>query len=322
MTPSGRHAQGRRGVALMLVLWLVVVLGAVAIGVAASVRGEATVVANLRARSAARYAAESGVVAARARLVTLLIATPNAIERARAFQHLDRRFGDLAEATVGTSRFGVAVVDLNGRLDLNHAEPATLQNFLLQFATEREASAVGAAIEDWRDEDGLVRPGGAEAGEYARAGSPFEPANAPFERLEELRRVRGISDSLAFRIAPFVTVDGDGRVNINTAPGEVLAALPGVGPEGARALLARRASGEVFTSAAVIEQVTRRGAAVAGAQSAGDVIASSRTSTVPSRVLIVSRGWQPGHPLTHEIQAVYAVAGARLTLRSWRERDL
>jgi len=306
----------------MLVLWLVVVLGAVAMGVAASVRGEATVVANLRARSAARYAAESGVEAARARLLSLLVATPSTIDRARAFQDLDNRFGDLAEAAIGPSRFAVAMVDLNGRLDLNHAETATLQNFLLQFATEGEASAAGAAIEDWRDEDGLVRPGGAEAGEYARTGSPFEPSNAPFERLEELRRVQGISDTLAYRIAPFVTVDGDGRVNINTAPREVLAALPGVGPEGARELLARRASGEVFTSAGVIEQLTRRGALAAGDQPAGGAIAASRTSTVPSRILIVSRGWQPGHPLTHEIQAVYAVAGGRLTLRAWRERDL
>jgi general secretion pathway protein K len=42
----------------------------------------------------------------------------------------------------------------------------------------------------------------------------------------------------------------------------------------------------------------------------------------PSRILIVSRGWLDGHPLTHEIEAVYAVAGNALTLVSWRERDL
>lgn len=322
MRSRGPAACRRRGVALMLVLWLVVVLGTVAIGVAASVRGEATVVANLRARSAARYAAESGVAVARERLLSLLVATPDATERARAFQNLDRRFDDLTEAAIGPARFGVAVADLNSRLDLNHAEPATLRNFLLQFSAEREASAVAAAIEDWRDEDGLVRPGGAEAGEYERAGSPFEPSDAPLERLEELRRVRGISDSLAHRIAPFVTVDGDGRININTAPREVLAALPGVGPGGARSLLARRAAGEIFSSAAVIEQLTRRGAATRDEGPAGGAILASRTSTVPSRVLIVSRGWQSGHPLTHEIQAVYAVAGARLTLRAWRERDL
>jgi len=38
--------------------------------------------------------------------------------------------------------------------------------------------------------------------------------------------------------------------------------------------------------------------------------------------LLVSRGWMPGHPLTHEIEAGYALVGQRLRLQSWRERDL
>lgn len=42
----------------------------------------------------------------------------------------------------------------------------------------------------------------------------------------------------------------------------------------------------------------------------------------PSRILVVSRGWMDGHPLTHEIQAVYALVGQELTLIRWRERDL
>lgn len=42
----------------------------------------------------------------------------------------------------------------------------------------------------------------------------------------------------------------------------------------------------------------------------------------PSRILVVSRGWQAGNALTHEIQALYAVAGSKLTLVRWRERDL
>jgi type II secretory pathway component PulK len=42
----------------------------------------------------------------------------------------------------------------------------------------------------------------------------------------------------------------------------------------------------------------------------------------PSRILVASRGWLDGHPLTHEIQAVYAVVGGELTLVRWRERTL
>jgi type II secretory pathway component PulK len=42
----------------------------------------------------------------------------------------------------------------------------------------------------------------------------------------------------------------------------------------------------------------------------------------PSRILVISRGWQDGHVLTREIQAVYAFAGNDLVLVRWREREL
>jgi len=91
----------------------------------------------------------------------------------------------------------------------------------------------------------------------------------------------------------------DGTVNINSAPEPVLAALPAVGSAAARNIVQRRAAGEVFTAAAF-------GAPV---------------SIMPTRLMLVSRGWQQGHPLTHEIQAVYAVVGPRLVLEGWEERD-
>ena len=52
------------------------------------------------------------------------------------------------------------------------------------------------------------------------------------------------------------------------------------------------------------------------------VAASGSVQDEPSRVLVISRGWLRGHSLTHEIQAVYAIAGNGLTLVRWRERDL
>jgi hypothetical protein len=42
----------------------------------------------------------------------------------------------------------------------------------------------------------------------------------------------------------------------------------------------------------------------------------------PSRLLFIARGWQQGFPLTHEIQAVYAIEGTSLVLVAWQERDL
>ena len=281
----------RRGVALMLVLWLMVVLGVIATAVATASHGETTLVSNLRARVTARYAAESGVALATGRLERLLA------EAARP--DLDRDFTALREVPFGDARFGVVVVDLNARLDLNRSDPQTLLAFFSQFTDRGRAERVVAALEDWKDADDRPRPRGAEAREYAAARSPFVPRNAPLDRLDDFAHLLGAGDSLAFAVAPFVTVDGDGLVNVNSAPEPVLAALPGIGVAEARALVARRAGGETLTTTTIPHGVV-----------------------APTRLLIVSRGWLGGHPLTHEIQAVYGVAGSRLYLLAWRERDL
>ncbi len=48
--------------------------------------------------------------------------------------------------------------------------------------------------------------------------------------------------------------------------------------------------------------------------------ASGSLVDAPTRLLIISRGWERNVSLTREIQAVYAVAGDRLTLVRWREQ--
>ena len=58
------HASNRRGVALILVLWMIVILGGIAAAVTAGSRSTTDVTANARSRTIARYAAESGIVAA------------------------------------------------------------------------------------------------------------------------------------------------------------------------------------------------------------------------------------------------------------------
>ena len=72
----------------------------------------------------------------------------------------------------------------------------------------------GGIIRDWKDNvprrraGAVARPDGAEAADYDRAGSPFRPANRPLQRLDELTRIKGFSDSLAARVAPFRQAQG------------------------------------------------------------------------------------------------------------------
>jgi general secretion pathway protein K len=186
-----------------------------------------------------------------------------------------------------------------------------------QFTSPKNAREIGDALQDWRDGDEVVRPEGAESDTYSRAGSPYVPRNAPLERLDEFRRVRGVTDSLVRALAPFITVNGDLRIDVNAAPEAVLAAIPGIGPTGARAIEGRRRGSGLFTSIAEVQSFL-------GRRHGGgpDAVPIARLAVSPSRLLLVSRGWMAGHPLTHEIQAAYAVVGQQLRLQSWRERDL
>jgi general secretion pathway protein K len=302
-------------VALMLVLWLIVVLGTIATGVVATTRSEADQVGNLRARAVARYAAESGVLAATARLNEVLAATRTPEEHVAVFRSLDEHFAALRDVPLGAARFGVAVVDLNARIDLNAADDLTLLAFFGQFVGAQAASALVNALQDWKDLDDRPRPASAESADYARAGSPFRPTNRALRRLDELPRIVGFTDELAHRVASYVTVYGDGKINVNTAPETVLAAIPRLGPDGARAIVSWRESGEAFGSLADVYGAFQR-------TRISQSIAMWTLTTTPTRLLIVSRGWEPGRPLTHEVQAVYDLTGRQLTLRVWTERDL
>jgi general secretion pathway protein K len=295
----------------VLVLWLMVLLGAVAASVVATTRTQSNALVNARARVVARYAAESGLVAGTTLLERRLAGAYTAEQQLVALTDIERELAGLREVTLGNAHFGVAVVNLNARLDLNEAEPATLIGLFSRFVPLSNARAVVDALQDWRDPDDLVRPFGAEKEAYDRAGSPFVPSNAPLRRPEELRRVRGVTDSLAAAIAPYVTVDGDMSIDVNSASETVLAAIPGIGPAGARTIVSRRRQGGVFESVSEVQSLL-------GATESPVL----RLAVTPSRVLLVSRGWLAGHPLTHEIQAVYALVGQQLLLRSWRERDL
>jgi general secretion pathway protein K len=311
-----RQGLGEQGVALALVLWLVVLLGATAASVATSTRSGSGVILNARARTVARAAAESGIVTAVALLERRMAGAYTPAQRALAFAAADHEFADLREVSLGQARFSVELTNLSGRLDLNQADPGTLVGLFSQFTSPTAARGLVAALEDWRDVDSLVRPQGAEHQAYLRAGSPYVPTNAPLNRLDELGRVRGASDALVRAVAPYVTVNGDLLIDVNAASETVLAAVPGIGTGGARTLISQRRRGGAFLSIMEVQRLLGAEGGRSGSKSVPGL------TIAPSRLLLVSRGWMSGHPLTHEIQAAYAVVGQQLRLQSWRERDL
>ncbi len=223
----------RRGVALVVVLWGLVLIAIIAGSFAAGTRTDATMAFNVAENAKARALAEAGVQ--------------------RAVQEFLRRTDTawLANGTVYPlsspgGEIAVSLQDELGRIDLNTAPDELMRSLLVSLGMEDgEASALTDAIADYRDEDDLVRLNGAEARDYRAAGLAHEPKNAPFEAVEELRLVLGVTAALYRRVAGLVTVHSRRPwVNLATAPMEVLLALPGLDEAGRERVLESRTETE------------------------------------------------------------------------------
>jgi len=86
---------------------------------------------------------------------------------------------------------------------------------------------------DWLDGDDFPEPRGAEKSHYLGLTPPYSPRNGPLFTLGELGRVEGFTSAVRAQLDEVVTVvpTNNTKVNANTAPLEVLAALfPSVDP--------------------------------------------------------------------------------------------
>lgn len=117
--------------------------------------------------------------------------------------------------------------DEESRINVNTASKEMLERL---FKWAGYSPDLAETVLDWTDADGNTRFHGAEAYDYASGDRPYMPSNGKMLMLEELLLVKGIRPEIYEKIAPFLTVYGEGRVNINTAGPEVLEIL-GFSPE-------------------------------------------------------------------------------------------
>lgn len=138
-------------------------------------------------------------------------------------------------------------VNLNNLVQLDGPDALEIEQFQRLLAVvgvgDAEAISLTAALLDWLDADDEPRlPGGAESSWYSAQTPPLRAANSPLAAVAELAQIRGFSPALVARLTPFVAaLPAGSRINVNTAPAEVLvAAAPGLGLDTARVLVAER----------------------------------------------------------------------------------
>jgi general secretion pathway protein K len=208
----------QHGLALVIVLWIVTLLTVIATSFLYAMRTDVKVVTNGMSRAKAEAAAEAAIH--RALFDLYKPATVNDRWLADGVAH-EWRYG---EADVK-----VAMVDESGKIDINVVSDQLMRGVLVaQGLSDDDAAALVDAMADWRDQDNLKRLRGAEEAEYVAARRKYKPANAPFQTIEELKLVLGITPELYRRLEPLITTySRQPGINSQIASRDVLRSVPG-----------------------------------------------------------------------------------------------
>jgi len=235
-----RTADFRRtagGSVLILAVWVLFFLAALAVAVGSHVSGLLATADYVSVRETTLAAARAGA----------MLAAYTAAGRTNAWDGLqseswtrdearfaDSRLGDcilqvafLVASEDGRCATNVGLVGEEARINLNRAATNVLAAYvaLAGGKDERAARAIAGAIVDWRDPDDEVLTGGAESVYYSSLSPLYRAADTEMRVLEELLLVRGVDARLFDRLAPGLTVHGSGHVNLNAASRVVLESL-------------------------------------------------------------------------------------------------
>ncbi|MDZ7698598.1 MAG: type II secretion system protein GspK [Deltaproteobacteria bacterium] len=154
------------------------------------------------------------------------------------------RLSDYSTRMFDNGRFELDIVDLSGKIQINRliekdgtfndGQRAVLLRFLSSapFALDADtAENLVDAIKDWIDPDSEPTRFGAETSTYQGLDPPRICKNGPLEAMGELLWVKGMTRKLLYGtgelpgISDYLTVHGEGPINVNTADPLILKSL-------------------------------------------------------------------------------------------------
>jgi len=191
---SGRQRRaGEDGYALLAAVGALALFGWIAFTVTAAGRGGVASAGAIVEQARLAAAAEAGLA-----LAVNHLAARNRADRwsidARPYQE---RFDGI--------RITVRIEDERGKIPLNRIDEAQVRLMFeaLGLPEDRVAALTDAFI-DWRDDDDMARPLGAEAEWYGAAG--VRPRNGDLRSIDELMQIKGFDPDLYARLSRSVTV--------------------------------------------------------------------------------------------------------------------
>ena len=226
----------QRGIALMAVLWVLVLLIALATEFAFSMKMEVNTTRNYKEDTESYYLSKAGLNMAMAELfkearfhsihpehgwiignvLTASIANKSTsspgqedpdTEESQGQEGLgeEETFQDFdivnrTDIKLENGSITYTIRDENGKISVNSASKNTLDK-LLQFSgveDKIERSTISDSILDWIDTDKNHRLNGAEDDYYRKQNPPYYAKNGPIETIDELLKIRGMTEEILY----------------------------------------------------------------------------------------------------------------------------
>ena len=217
----------RRGVVLVMVLWSIAMLSALAMAASVSFRGFAGIAAIGRDRVQGEALFTAGLEVAASMVASSV-----------PFTEIETM------VNLSTGAVRARLSDEGGRIDVGRAPAEVLAALLRSVgAPGPQANDAAQRIVQWRNRNNSGSPGAPAPAANAIAKSLGKDTGQPFADVLEIAQVPGVAPQWVAAMAPLTTVFGAETVNPLTAPAAVIAALPGVNRVQLETFLAaRRAS--------------------------------------------------------------------------------
>ncbi|MDZ4787393.1 MAG: type II secretion system protein GspK [Blastochloris sp.] len=223
-----QNRAGARGSALLIVLWAIAIMSLTVLATVQLMDLGLSESASQSKNFKALQLAESG----------LALGLHPKLEKKDS--HLKQDFGS------GES-FTVTLRSEGSRLNINtlllNKDKLVLTSLCERWGVEdREISGLVDSLIDWVDEDELKGLNGAEKDDYERMKLSGYPPNRPFKSLEEMELLPAMAPLIKAKPdwKDFFTVWGDGRLDLNEAPSDLIAAVCEVGTVASESFVERR----------------------------------------------------------------------------------
>ncbi len=192
---SARGEKRAEGFALILVVWFLVLVGAIGAYLVANGRAESAIAHNIRAAASAEALADAGIARALANQTDAELANRWKLDGA---PHL---------LALPSGQIEIRLADETRKINPNLA-PDTLLAALFEVSGLDHSAArrLGAAVADWVSAQTPAQEGVAKPDPYRAAGRSYSAPHAPIESLDELGLVLGMTPQILASVRAYLTI--------------------------------------------------------------------------------------------------------------------